>query len=118
MANELTVQPIAEALVEARGLVSVAARRLGVSRTTLYAWMEREPELKQVLSDARELTTDMAEAALFKAIQSGEAWAVCFYLKTQGKRRGYVERHELSGPDGAGVPVDMTVRFVRPDEEG
>ena len=44
----------------------------------------------------------MAELSLFKAIQTGEAWAVCFYLKTQGKDRGYVERYETQ--------LDLTIR--------
>jgi hypothetical protein len=29
------------------------------------------------------------------AVLAGEAWAVCFYLKTQAKDRGYVERSEV-----------------------
>lgn len=32
---------------------------------------------------------DHAESSLQKAVLKGEAWAVCFFLKTQGKSRGY-----------------------------
>jgi hypothetical protein len=35
---------------------------------------------------------DNVESALYTAALAGEAWAVCFFLKTQGKARGYVER--------------------------
>ena len=27
-------------------------------------------------------------------MKAGEAWAVCFLLKTRGKKRGYTERQE------------------------
>lgn len=83
------------ALTEHHGLVSVAARQLGIARSTIYRMMERHPDLAAAVDDARDYTTDVAEAALYRAIRRGEPWAVQFYLKTQGKRRGYVERTEV-----------------------
>lgn len=96
---------IVTALKEARGLVMVAARKLGVSRQQLYRRIEANPEVREALEEARDFTTDTAEAALFKAIAAGEAWAVCFYLKCQGKDRGYIERHqhEHTGRDGGPI---------------
>jgi hypothetical protein len=46
---------------------------------------------------------DDAESALYKAALAGEAWAVCFFLKTQAKDRGYVERvqHRVGGDSDA-----------------
>jgi hypothetical protein len=46
---------------------------------------------------------DNAESALYSAVLGGEAWAVCFYLKTQAKDRGYVERQEMTGKDGGAI---------------
>jgi len=37
---------------------------------------------------------DMAELKLLDAVVMGQPWAILFYLKTQGKDRGYVERSE------------------------
>ena len=88
------VHEVIDAIDEAHGLVSVAARRLGCHPETVRNYVKRHPTVAQALKDARDHTTDIAEQALFKAIQKGEGWAVCFYLKTQGKSRGYVERQD------------------------
>ena len=43
---------------------------------------------------------DMAESQLHKQILGGNTSATIFYLKTKGKNRGYVERHEHTGIEG------------------
>ena len=85
----------ADALTEARGMVSVAARRLGVTRRAVYNALEKFPSVADALRDAREATTDMAELKLLEAIKDREPWAVALYLKTQGKDRGYTERLDI-----------------------
>lgn len=108
------------ALKESRGLVAVAARKLGISRQQIYRRREGSQEVREAIEEARDFTTDTAEAALYKAIADGQPWAVCFYLKTQGRDRGYVEKHqhEHSGPDGAPLEVVITRRIVLPDAKG
>lgn len=103
-----TVEEYAQALREAKGMVSIAARRLGVSHQAVTQRINRHPTLQQVRDEAREEMTDIAELRLYERIQFGDAWAICFYLKTQGKERGYVERTELTGAGGG----DITVRAV------
>ena len=89
----------AQAITEAQGLISVAARRLGVSRSAVYAAVNRHKRAAEALQDARERTTDLAEGKLYGKINDGDITASIFYLKTQAKARGYVERQErvLSG---------------------
>lgn len=64
------------ALEQAKGMVTVAARLLGCAVDTVYAYLERYPALAAAKAQQREGMTDVAELALYKAIQSGEAWAV------------------------------------------
>ena len=90
----LDPEAVAAALVEAEGNLSAVARRFGVSRASVQELVGKRPTLQRVLKDCREGMTDDAETALSKAVRGGEAWAVCFYLKCQGKARGYVERPE------------------------
>lgn len=105
------------ALRESRGLVSVAARRLGINRQQIYRRMGSSDEVREAVDDARDFTTDTAEVALYKAIAAGEAWAVCFYLKTQGKARGYVEKQQVEhgGKDGGPIEIKVTRTIIRPD---
>jgi predicted RNA binding protein with dsRBD fold (UPF0201 family) len=88
------VDEIARALRAAEGIISNAAQRLGVTRQAVHARISRHPTLQAVRDEARESVTDLAESMLIENIRRGEAWAVCFYLKTQGRDRGYVERTE------------------------
>ena len=99
----LTADQIRHALEQASGNVAYAARSLQVSRSTLYRRINESAQLRAVLQDAREELVDIAESALKRAVLNGEGWAVCFALKTLGKSRGYVERQELTGPQGGAI---------------
>lgn len=88
---------VAEQIELSRGNLSHAARQLGVARSALQSFVNRYPELKQLLQDQREAIVDAAENALFAAVTEKEGWAVCFTLKCLGKDRGYIERSEVIG---------------------
>ena len=94
-ANEkYSYEQVVNAVVQAKGLTTVAARILGCDPNTVRRYQREYASVAAAFQEQRASVTDMAEAALFKAINNGEAWAVCFYLKTQGKDRGYIERVE------------------------
>lgn len=90
----LTVEQIENALRAKAGNISEAARSLGVSRTTFYRRIEESPRLQEYLEDAREALVDIAESALRAEVLDRNITAIIFALKTQGKKRGYVERTE------------------------
>lgn len=86
---------ILKALEKSRGLVARAARALKMTPRAIYYRLEQNPALAEALNDIREVRLDDAEFELSKAIDRGEAWAVCFYLKTIGRKRGFIERQEV-----------------------
>lgn len=83
-----------EAIHDARGFLTAAADSLGVTVSAIYKARDRDPEIRQAIWEARERTADFAEAALLKLIREGNPTGIIFYLKTQGRARGYVERTE------------------------
>lgn len=111
-----------DALQKSRGLVSVAAKLIGCSRQAINQRMVTHPEIKDAVYDATELQLDMTETALFAAIQRGEAWAICFYLKTRGRQRGYIEKvdHNHAGNVGhthTGLSIqDVMAQLEQSDE--
>jgi len=113
--RRLTDEKVAAALEKAAGLQSVAAEALGVDRSTVCRRVAKSKRLQEVIDAAQEKTVDIAEASLIKAIQRGEAWAVCFFLKCRAKRRGYVERQEITGADGG--PIRTSNVEALSDEE-
>ena len=90
---------IESSIVKAFGNLSTAAKSLQVERATLYRWIEQEG-LEEAVQEGRNRRLDFAESMLDKGMQDGNITAIIFYLKTQGKSRGYIERQEITGTDG------------------
>ncbi len=108
--REQTASRIIQALKETKGLLTQAAQNAGVSYTTITRYVADFPSVSEAVHEAKEGMVDLAESKLFNAIDKGEAWAICFYLKTQAKHRGYTERHEVTGEDGK--PIKTEIRVV------
>lgn len=94
-----TPEQVAEALVEAGGIVTVAAARLGCHRKTVYDYMKRYASVRSAALDGRERTIDLAEAALFNQIRNGNVTAIIFLLKTIGASRGYAQSSPFGSPN-------------------
>lgn len=103
-----THKEIAKALTETRGMIYVAAQRLGCSANTILARMEKSPELRQIREQARGALIDTAELKLAQAVQAGDLGAIKFYLQTQARDRGYVSRTEVTGADGGPIRSEVT----------
>jgi hypothetical protein len=94
------------------GNLAGIALAAGVSRQAVHKFIRSDPGLSALLDAERERVLDLVEHSLVQRAMAGEAWAVCFYLKTQGKRRGYVERQELTGAEGGPVRVRVAEELV------
>lgn len=92
--EKFTAEQVIEAIRLSNGIISAAAKALGCNRATVAAYIERYPTIAAAHQEARETTLDIVENELMKQIKSGNITAIIFYLKTQGKHRGYVERQE------------------------
>jgi hypothetical protein len=90
-----TAQQMRDALLQSRGLVTAAARLLGCDPSTVDNYVREYPTVAAAKKQAREGITDMAEAGLIGAIKDREPWAIRYWLSTQGKDRGYAEKHEV-----------------------
>lgn len=109
-----TDKQIAKVLTACCGMITVSAERLHMDRSKLYKRIRASQLLQDTVTAARDKLLDTAEIALQKAVLDGEAWAVCFALKTIGKTRGYVERQEL---ENTGPPINQ-VQVVKFDLSG
>lgn len=98
MTNGILFDPDIDVFVEdvhaLNGNVAAIAKKYNVSRRTVLRFADRHPEVNDALYEAREAMLDMAESSLYRRVLAGESWAVCFFLKTQGRKRGYIERGE------------------------
>jgi hypothetical protein len=84
-----------EALIKSLGIVTMACKTVDISRQTHYRWMQEDEKYKAEVEDISDIALDFAESKLHGLIDKGDTSANIFYLKTKGKKRGYVERSEM-----------------------
>jgi len=73
------------------GNISVTCKTVGISRETFYRWLKEDPKFKAKIEEVDESNIDFAETTLLKNIREGKETSLIFYLKTKGKKRGYIE---------------------------
>ena len=102
-------QQIIDALKAAQGFQTIAAETLHCNLATIWKYAKRYPAIQRAIQESRERKLDIAEAALHKNVLSGDTASICFFLKCQGKARGYIERSEISGPGGGPITMESKV---------
>lgn len=119
-----TKKELLEMLKYFKGIVSSACEAVGISRQTYYNYLADDKEFASSVDEINEASIDHVEGKLMEKIngisvavetqagmkvyeQPPSDTAIIFYLKTKGKKRGYIERTEsqiiteqpLFGPD-------------------
>ena len=63
------------------------AAKMGISVSTVYDWMNKNPDIAAAIKKGRDKSIDMVENALFKSAISGNVTAMIFYLKNRAPER-------------------------------
>jgi len=108
--REETCRRIIQAISESSGLLTLAAKKAGVSYPTINRYARDFPSVKQAVQESKERMLDFAEGKLYEKIKEGDNTAIIFYLKTQGKARGYIERQEFTGEGGKPIKYEINVK--------
>lgn len=103
--TRLRAEIVIDLINEYKGNLTIVAKRLGVTRQTVYTFMSKRPKVQAALDEARETMIDNVESQLYNKALGGDVTSMIFFLKTQGKKRGYVERQELTGAEGQAFTV-------------
>lgn len=102
------------ALEKSLGIVTTACKKVGIGRTTFYDWLKEDKEFAKEVNEIQDIALDFAETQLHSQIGGGSTAATIFYLKTKGKKRGYVERQEITGLEGTKL---FEVEILKNDKE-
>ena len=120
--KKLTNAQVKEALINSRGLTTLAADALGVDWKTIQRYIIASQDLQDTIQVARHKRTQFAKSKLDEAIMRGESWAIMFTLKNKiDPDAEFVgEKHALdltSGGEKLQVPtVIEVIKHVKPDE--
>lgn len=94
-----------EALEKSLGVVTTACRKVGIARSLHYDWYASDSNYKKAVDDTADIALDFAESKLHSQIDNNDTTATIFYLKTKGKKRGYIERTEADINHSGGLQV-------------
>ena len=94
--EQLKKESLLKALEKSLGIVSTACEAVNISRTTYYKYYNEDKDFKRSVDSISDIALDCAESQLFELIKEKNVTAIIFYLKTKGKKRGYIEKQEVN----------------------
>ena len=109
MTRTFQISEIKNAIEGSGGIMSTIAQRLKCDWHTANTKI-KEAGLTDLVIAEKETLLDLAESKLIQNIQDQDTTSIIFYLKTQGKKRGYVEKTEVE------AKVDATVHELTPEQ--
>ena len=93
--GDIAYADVEEAIFASSGMISKVADALKIPVFSVKSIFKRYKLLEAEFVEHRERMLDLAEGILFQKVLEGQRDALLFYLKTQGKERGYIERNDF-----------------------
>jgi len=112
--NDILKEQMVAALEKTLGIVTKACEMVGISRETHYRWLRTDEAYKEKVESVGDIALDFAESELFKQIKEGNITGVIFFLKTKGKKRGYIERSEFDHTT-KGEKINVSINIAGDD---
>jgi len=107
--EQLKKENLLKALKQSLGIVSTACKGVDISRTTYYKYYNEDKDFKRSVDSISDIALDCAESQLFELIKEKNITAIIFYLKTKGKKRGYIEKPTIEDKQ---QPEAIEIHFV------
>jgi len=104
-----------KSLEKSLGVVTVACKKANIPRSTYYKWLKEDEAFAREVEDIDNVALDFAESKLHEQISNNVPSSTMFYLKTRGKKRGYIERQEITGADG--MPTNFQIEIIDKTED-
>ena len=86
--QKFSQQQVIDALRETKGMIYLAAKRLGCDAKTIYNYRDRYPAVRAEMEQQDGEVDDAAEMKLYQAIIAGEPWAVLVAANGVGVKSG------------------------------
>lgn len=95
MTTALKKKLLIQAMADNFGIVTRACKACGIDRATYYHYFNKDAKFKAAVEDVAEICLDAVEASIYAQIEDKVPSSTIFYLKTKGRKRGYIEpQHE------------------------
>ena len=88
------------ALEKNLGVVTSACKEVNCNRSTFYKYYNNDVKFKEKVDELQNVALDFVESKLFQQIQNDNPTSTIFYLKTKGKKRGFIEQNIIEHKGG------------------
>lgn len=112
--TNINKKKLLDCLEKSLGVVTTACKKANISRTQHYEWLNEDHHYAKAVDDIQEMVLDFTESQLYSQVAGGNTVAILFLLKTKGKKRGYIERNEITGADGE--RIDFNIQVIQGDK--
>ncbi|MEP6445221.1 MAG: hypothetical protein ABJ034_10115 [Hyphomicrobiales bacterium] len=101
--RKLTIAAAEQALREAHGMITHAARFAGCHYETMRKFVDEHPSLLKLLEEIELEKLDDAEIAVVKLLEENDPATVRWFLGCKGRDRGYGNQTAVTGAGGGPV---------------
>lgn len=108
---------IIKAIEGSGGFIGKIAKKIGCERKAIVRAYKRWPELEEMIYNEREAFKDEAEGILERGIRKGNKTLLIFYLKTQCRERGYIEKLDVEQTHKGSINLIMNIPHARDDDQ-
>ena len=91
-------------------LIYDACDRIGISKETLYNWMEADSDFADKVHQIKDRVGDIVEGKLMEKILDGNVSSIVFWLKTQ---RGWSETQKIEVETNNDIDVKEAINEIR-----
>ena len=120
MDQEKAKKILLQSLENSFGNISEACKKVSISRKTFYNYLRDDEDFKEAVEEIEESLIDLAESELYNQISKENTTALIFFLKTKGKKRGYIERTEVINKaeeiDLSGLTTEELIDLIKEKE--
>lgn len=110
--QRIRISTVIKAINGTGGIISQVAERLQCSRQTVYAYINKYPEVKSAYDDEKDTILDVCEEGLFAKIYGQDFEAIKYYLERKGKSRGYGGQDQFGKGQEDEIPAAIEIRVV------
>lgn len=121
---KVTDEQIERALNATGGLLTYAAKKLGITYQALHIRLKKTPKLQNVYDAIQESHIDLAESGVVKHLKDQDPEMIRFYLQTKGKKRGYTKTVDHSFGNAESLQMHLNIKSKKipqsqplPDQE-
>lgn len=107
-----TKKRLIEEMFKHKGVLTNAVRAVGCSFQTYYVYMKEDENFRARIEEVKEAAIDFVEDKLFQQIEMNIPQSTIFFLRTRGRHRGYSERTEVTGAEGAPIEIRVIEPYI------